>query len=592
MPDDPFIGRQLGNYRVERLLGRGGMAVVYYGTDIKLKRPAAVKIIDTRFRGNPAYTERFLQEARAVATWRHEHILQVYYADDVEQEGLGPVFFFAMEYIDGKNLADVLADYSARRERIPYAEVLRYGRAVASALDYAHARGVIHRDVKPSNVLVSNDGRVVLSDFGLALDMQQGSLGEVFGTAHYTAPEQARRSNAAVPQSDLYSLGVMLYEMLCGWVPFDDPSPTSVALQHITQPVPSPRAFNPELSAKVEAVLLKALSKQPRQRYPDGAALMAALEEALREMAPAQPPMKTSPLPLPPAGVTGGTPPSHPWAGDGVDLPDSGNLGQKGKPEGEYSRSAWDWLTGSKGRLALLAIGAGILVLGGIVCMALFLLRGLPQEKQANLPVPSAAGTEITLAAPSPASQGAESTALPANPAPEAGQNNTQTLAAAVQPTSGSTQTPAANPQPAANPTPSWTPKYASGRKMILLWDANSFYMLQVTGYGELIDPLVFERLDASGQPAERFSGKLWAEYHSSTLRDWCMRLVIGGASSPALDPPQCKDHYLATRWPAAGDATLFWNPKEGTTVFRVLWGREEIQRCLISAGTCEVYLP
>jgi hypothetical protein len=127
---------------------------------------------------------------------------------------------------------------------------------------------------------------------------------------------------------------------------------------------------------------------------------------------------------------------------------------------------------------------------------------------------------------------------------------------------------------------------------MALMWDARSFYMLQTTGYGERIDPLVFERLDAAGQPAERFSGKLWAEFHASTLRGWCMRLEIGGPEGQFLRPAACQDQYVATRWPQPGDAMLFWTPKEQSTVFRVLWGRDEIQRCEIAAGTCEVDLP
>src|SRR6476646_6505928 len=202
MTDDPLIGRQLANFRLERVLGRGGMAQVYYGLDVKLQRPVAVKVIDARFRDNPAYAKRFVREAQAVATWRHENIAQVYYAD--EDAGL---YYFAMEYIDGLDLAELIAQYTALGELMPHTDVLLIGRAVASALDYAHQKGVIHRDVKPSNVIVARDGRVVLSDFGLALDVQQGSLGDVFGSAHYIAPEQARRSSDAVPQSDLYSLG-------------------------------------------------------------------------------------------------------------------------------------------------------------------------------------------------------------------------------------------------------------------------------------------------------------------------------------------------------------------------------------------------
>lgn len=288
MTNDPLIGRQLANFRIERAIGRGGMAVVYYAIDIALHRPVAVKIIDVRYRDDPAYAERFVREARAIVNWRHENIVQIYYAG--QEDGLS---YFVMEYIDGPDLGRELARYAADDQLMPRAEVLRIGRAVASALDYAHGKGVIHRDVKPSNVLLSHGGRVVLSDFGLALDAGQGSLGEVIGSAHYIAPEQARRSAEAIPQSDLYALGVMLYEMLTGGVPFDDLSPAAIALQHITLPPPPPRERNPKLSVETERVLLRALHKTPARRYASGAKLMDALEKTLpagRERSTRRPP--------------------------------------------------------------------------------------------------------------------------------------------------------------------------------------------------------------------------------------------------------------------------------------------------------------
>ncbi len=183
MTDDPLIGQQLANFRVDRVLGRGGMGQIYIGQDVKLERPVAIKVIDTRFRANPSYAERFVREARAVATWRHDSIIQIFYADDTD--GL---YYFVMEYIAGKDLSQILAAHTANHTLLPHGAVLQIGRAIASALDYAHSKGVIHRDVKPSNVMVAEDQRVVLMDFGLALDMQAGSAGEVFGTAHYIAP--------------------------------------------------------------------------------------------------------------------------------------------------------------------------------------------------------------------------------------------------------------------------------------------------------------------------------------------------------------------------------------------------------------------
>jgi serine/threonine protein kinase len=278
---DPLVGQQLSSFRIERLLGRGGMAKVYYGIDEKLQRPVAIKVIDDRYKDHPAFVGRFLREARTVAAWQHPNILQIYHAG--EEDG---VLYYVMEYVRGMNLEQIIHKHRSRGELLPYAEVLFIGSSVANALDYAHRKGVVHRDVKPSNVLVSEEGRVALADFGLAMNVAQGTQGEVFGSPQYIAPEQARSSARAVPQSDIYSLGVMLYEMLTGSLPFNDPSPASLALKHITQEPPPPRAMNPDLSLAVEAVLLKALRKNPEDRYTTGSQMMGGLEDALLNVSP------------------------------------------------------------------------------------------------------------------------------------------------------------------------------------------------------------------------------------------------------------------------------------------------------------------
>ncbi len=277
---DPLIGQQLGDYSIVSLLGRGGMARVYKGFDPKLERYAAVKVIDAHLAAGsdaPEYRERFHREARSIARLRHPNIVSVYQFGEFSN-----LYYMAMMFIEGYDLTHVLRDHASRRARMTFGAVLRVARDIGAALDYAHREGVIHRDIKPSNIMVMNDGHAILTDFGLALSVPEGSIGNTFGSAHYIAPEQAVASNNAVPQSDLYSLAVVIYQMLAGRVPFDDPSAMSVAIKHLQDPPPPPSLINHELTADVDSVLLKALQKQPEKRYPSGAALANALEKALK----------------------------------------------------------------------------------------------------------------------------------------------------------------------------------------------------------------------------------------------------------------------------------------------------------------------
>jgi len=274
---DPIIGSQLGDYRILALLGHGGMARVYRGYDEKLDRYAAVKVIDARQSVEPSeeYRKRFQREARAIARLNHPNIVSIYqFGED------GPLYYMAMAFIEGRDLGQILAGCQRTGRQLPYQDVLRLTRDIASALDHAHAGGVIHRDVKPSNIMVTPDGRGILTDFGLALSVPEGSIGNTFGSAHYIAPEQALASSAAVPQSDFYSLGIVLYLMLTGRVPFDDPSAMAVVLQHLNDPPPPPRSVNPDIPPQIEAVLLRLLEKEPARRFPDGRALVEALEAA------------------------------------------------------------------------------------------------------------------------------------------------------------------------------------------------------------------------------------------------------------------------------------------------------------------------
>jgi serine/threonine protein kinase len=281
LTDDPFIGKKLGNYEIQGVLGHGGMARVYQGYDAVLQRYAAIKVIDSHLvtgREAEEYRQRFLREARSIARLNHPNIVTIYDYNSIDKLNLN---YMVMAFIEGQDLRHIIREHSERRQRMPYASILRIVRDTAEALDYAHEAGVIHRDVKPSNIMVSKHGRAVLTDFGLALNLTEGTMGNTFGSVHYIAPEQAVSSDQAVAQSDLYSLGVVMFEMMTGQVPFDDPQPMSVAMKHLNEPPPPPRLLNPELPIEVEAVILKALGKEPEKRYNSGAEMVEALETAL-----------------------------------------------------------------------------------------------------------------------------------------------------------------------------------------------------------------------------------------------------------------------------------------------------------------------
>ncbi len=276
---DPLIGQHLGDYRIDDLLGRGGMAHVYRGYDPKLQRYAAVKVIDANLLAKDnedEYRLRFQREARAIAHLNHPNIVGVYQFGEVDV-----LYYMAMVFIEGRDLGQILKQHAADGTLMSYQQILQIIHDIGSALDYAHTAGVIHRDIKPSNIMVTLDHRAVLTDFGLALSVPEGTLGNTFGSAYYIAPEQAISSANAIAQSDLYSLGVVLFQMLTGRVPFDDPSAMSVALMHLSDPPPTPRSINPALSPAVEQVMLKAIEKEPSKRYQSGDQLIHALQDAL-----------------------------------------------------------------------------------------------------------------------------------------------------------------------------------------------------------------------------------------------------------------------------------------------------------------------
>ncbi len=271
----PFnVGENVGPYRIIEQLGQGGMATVYKAYHAALDRYVALKVLHPAFGEDPNFEARFQREARLVAKLEHPSIVPIY--DYSEHDGRP---YLVMKFIEGDTLKARLNQGPLTSE-----EISRVVDSVGSALAYAHKQGVLHRDIKPSNVLVATDGQMYLADFGLARIAQSGestlSSDMIMGTPQYISPEQAQGLKDLDEGTDIYSFGVMLYEMVVGQVPFSADTPFSIIHDHIYSPLPLPRSINPKVPESVERVLLKALAKDRADRYPDIDSMVKAFKEA------------------------------------------------------------------------------------------------------------------------------------------------------------------------------------------------------------------------------------------------------------------------------------------------------------------------
>jgi hypothetical protein len=273
-----LVGKTVARYRVVARLGRGGMAEVYKAYQPGLDRYVAIKSLHSHLVEDADFIGRFEREAHAIGKLRHPNIVQ---ALDFDREG--DMYFMAMEFIDGPTLKEEAKARKAANKPFSLKEVARIFIALCSAIDYAHARGMVHRDLKPANVMINQQGQVVLTDFGIARIMgatQYTQTGALSGTPAYMSPEQGQGERAD-ERSDIYSLGVMLYEMVTGMVPYDADTPFAVIMKHINEPLPMPRAVNPNIPEAVELVILKAMSKDPGDRYQTARDMAKALREAV-----------------------------------------------------------------------------------------------------------------------------------------------------------------------------------------------------------------------------------------------------------------------------------------------------------------------
>ena len=271
--DQPNAGRVLGGrYRLLREVARGGMAAVWEAHDTVLDRPVAVKVLHPQFADEPEFLERFRREARAAASLSHPNIVPIF---DVGEDAASRTPFIVMELVRGENLKQRIRRLAPLADQ----EIRSLGSTLAGALEYAHRQGIIHRDVKPHNILLGEDGRPRLTDFGIAQALASSALtrtGTIMGSVHYVAPELVR-GKPATAQSDIYGLGAVLYEMATGRLPFTGETDMAVALAHVEQAPAPPSTFNAHLDRGLERTILRSLAKDPAERFSSAAELAGAL---------------------------------------------------------------------------------------------------------------------------------------------------------------------------------------------------------------------------------------------------------------------------------------------------------------------------
>src|SRR3954469_6052960 len=272
---DSLIGTLFdGRYKVIRRLGSGGMANVYLAEDQELGRRIAIKILNDRHAHDEQFVERFRREAKSAAGLSHPNVVSIY--DRGEAEGS---YYIAMEYLDGRSLKELIVS----RGPAPITVAVEYARQILQALRFAHRHGIVHRDIKPHNVLVDAEGRVKVTDFGIARAgaSQMTEAGSIVGTAQYLSPEQARGTSVD-QRSDVYSLGIVLYELLTGTLPFNGDTPVEIAMKHLSTLPEPPSVKRPEIPRDLDLIVMRALAKDPSDRYQNAEEMDADLERFAR----------------------------------------------------------------------------------------------------------------------------------------------------------------------------------------------------------------------------------------------------------------------------------------------------------------------
>ena len=369
---EDMIGRLInGRYRLIAPLGEGGMATLWRAVDEQLDREVAVKLLRPQYSADPGFARRFKQEARSAGSLAHPNIVSVYdYGQDGEDAATQ---YIVMQLVDGQDLSGLLRE----RGRLSVGDSVRIALGVASALEAAHRRGIVHRDVKPGNILITDDGDVKVTDFGIARAVSETSMtvtGTTLGSVHYFSPEQAR-GDEVTGASDVYALGIVLYEMLTGRRPFEGDSAAGVALKRLTDDPPPPTEFNAALPPALVAIVMRSLARDIPARYPDAGAMAEALRGYQREPDAIPPAMASGiPAPIPAAGspTVYIPPPVQRPADRAPAMPPPVRREPRYVDDGYRDDRGgtpwWTWLLGLLGVVLLAAIGfigAQLLDLGG-----------------------------------------------------------------------------------------------------------------------------------------------------------------------------------------------------------------------------------